>query len=38
MNKALKDCKMHYCPGCGHTTVHKIVCDVIDELGLRREP
>ena len=25
---------MHYCPGCSHGTVHKLVAEVIDELGL----
>ena len=29
----LKDTTMHYCPGCGHSTVHKIVCEVIEEMG-----
>ena len=23
---------MHYCPGCSHGTVHKLVAEVIDEL------
>lgn len=25
---------MHYCPGCSHGTVHNIVAEVIDEMGL----
>lgn len=25
---------MHYCPGCSHGTVHKLVAEVIDEMGL----
>ncbi|MDL2243234.1 thiamine pyrophosphate-dependent enzyme [Bacteroidales bacterium OttesenSCG-928-J19] len=25
---------MHYCPGCSHGVVHKLVAEVIDELGL----
>ena len=29
----LKDVTMHYCPGCSHSTVHKIVCEVIEEMG-----
>lgn len=29
----LKDVAMHYCPGCSHSTVHKIVCEVIEEMG-----
>lgn len=33
--KALRDKPMHYCPGCGHGVIHRILCDVIDELGIR---
>lgn len=25
---------MHYCPGCSHGVVHKLVAEVIDELGM----
>ncbi|NLB62280.1 MAG: hypothetical protein GX802_07710, partial [Clostridiales bacterium] len=25
---------MHYCPGCGHGIVHRLVAEVIDELGV----
>jgi 2-oxoglutarate ferredoxin oxidoreductase subunit beta len=25
---------MHYCPGCSHGTVHKLIAEVIDELGI----
>ena len=32
----LKDTTMHYCPGCGHSTVHKIVCEVIEEIAIYR--
>ncbi len=28
---------MSYCPGCGHGTVHRILAEVIDELGLQSE-
>ena len=24
----------HYCPGCGHGIVHRLVAEVIDELGI----
>ncbi len=25
----------HYCPGCGHGIVHRLVAETIDELGIR---
>ncbi len=25
----------HYCPGCTHGTIHRMVAEVLDELGLR---
>ena len=28
---------MHYCPGCSHGVVHKLVAEVIDELGLEAD-
>jgi len=31
---SLKDCPTHYCPGCGHGIVHRLVAEVIDELGV----
>jgi 2-oxoglutarate/2-oxoacid ferredoxin oxidoreductase subunit beta len=31
----LKDCPTHYCPGCGHGIVHRLVAETIDELGIR---
>lgn len=30
----LKDTPTHYCAGCGHGILHRIVAEVIDELGL----
>lgn len=32
--KALADVSMHYCPGCTHGIVHRLVAEVIDELGI----
>ncbi len=32
---SLKDVSMHYCPGCTHGIVHRLVAEVIDELGVR---
>jgi 2-oxoglutarate/2-oxoacid ferredoxin oxidoreductase subunit beta len=33
--EALEDATTHYCPGCGHGIAHRIVAEVIDELGIR---
>ncbi len=30
----LLDATMHYCPGCSHGVVHKLVAEVIEELGM----
>jgi 2-oxoglutarate/2-oxoacid ferredoxin oxidoreductase subunit beta len=35
--EALTDAYTHYCPGCTHGTAHRLVAEVIDELGLREE-
>ncbi|MGO5064280.1 2-oxoglutarate oxidoreductase [Clostridium sporogenes] len=32
--KALMDVPTHYCPGCTHGVIHKLVGEVIDELGV----
>ncbi|MBO4897337.1 MAG: 2-oxoglutarate oxidoreductase [Clostridia bacterium] len=32
--KALCDVPLHYCPGCTHGIVHRLVAEVIDELGI----
>ena len=31
---ALADVKLHYCPGCTHGIVHRLVAQAIDELGI----
>ncbi|HOQ05699.1 MAG TPA: thiamine pyrophosphate-dependent enzyme [Anaerohalosphaeraceae bacterium] len=33
--KTLRNVLTHYCPGCGHGIVHRLVAEVIDELGIR---
>ncbi len=33
--KSLKDTPFHYCPGCGHSIIHRLVAEVIDELNIR---
>ena len=32
--KALSDVPFHYCPGCTHGIVHRLVAETIDELGV----
>ena len=33
--KALTDAPLHYCPGCTHGIIHRLVAEAIDELGIR---
>lgn len=32
--RLMNDANMHYCPGCSHGIVHKLVAEVIDEMGM----
>ena len=32
--RSLTDQRMHYCPGCSHGTIHKLMAEVIDELDI----
>ena len=34
---ALADVHTHYCPGCTHGTAHRLVAEVIDELGIQED-
>ena len=34
---ALCDTPMHYCPGCTHGLVHRLLCEVLDEMGIEGE-
>jgi len=36
-SKVLTDNVMHYCPGCGHGTAHKMLAEAIEELGIQNE-
>ena len=33
----LNDVNMHYCPGCSHGVVHKLVAEVIDEMDIQNQ-
>ena len=33
--KSLSDVPTHYCPGCLHGIIHRVIAEVIDELGVR---
>lgn len=35
---SLIDVPMHYCPGCTHGIVHRLVAETIDELGIEEKP
>jgi 2-oxoglutarate/2-oxoacid ferredoxin oxidoreductase subunit beta len=34
--EALSDQHTHYCPGCTHGVIHRLIAEVIDELGFRK--
>ena len=33
--EALSDQHTHYCPGCTHGVIHRLIAEVIDEMGIR---
>jgi 2-oxoglutarate ferredoxin oxidoreductase subunit beta len=33
----MNDTDMHYCPGCSHGVVHKLIAEVIEEMGLHEK-
>lgn len=35
--KSLNDTGFSYCPGCGHGVVHRLMCEVVDEMDLREK-
>ncbi|MDA8227294.1 MAG: thiamine pyrophosphate-dependent enzyme [Desulfitobacterium hafniense] len=35
--QSLTDAHTHYCPGCTHGLIHRLVAEVIDELGVRED-
>lgn len=30
----MNDVSMHYCPGCSHGVVHKLVAEIVEEMGM----
>ena len=33
-SKGLQDTELHYCPGCTHGIIHKLIAEVLEEMGL----
>jgi 2-oxoglutarate ferredoxin oxidoreductase subunit beta len=33
----LVEVNMHYCPGCAHSLVHKLIMEVVEELGIQEQ-
>tara|TARA_R110001583_G_scaffold43936_1_gene139541 strand:- start:1975 stop:2748 length:774 start_codon:yes stop_codon:yes gene_type:complete len=33
----LLDNEMHYCPGCTHGVIHKVIAEVIEDMGIQEE-
>jgi 2-oxoglutarate/2-oxoacid ferredoxin oxidoreductase subunit beta len=33
--KSLKSAEFHYCAGCGHGIIHRLIAEVIDEMDMR---
>ena len=34
-SETLEDVHTHYCPGCTHGTAHRLIAEVIDEMGIK---
>ncbi|MBZ0200185.1 MAG: 2-oxoglutarate oxidoreductase [Ignavibacteriaceae bacterium] len=35
--ETLKDVPFHYCPGCSHSVAHRVIMEVVQELGIQEE-
>lgn len=33
----MTDTRLHFCPGCGHSTAHKLIAEVIQEMNIQSE-
>lgn len=37
LSRSLRDAENHFCAGCGHGIVHRLICEAIDEFGIREK-
>jgi 2-oxoglutarate ferredoxin oxidoreductase subunit beta len=37
LTPSLRERNTHYCSGCGHGIIHRLICEVIDELKIREK-
>lgn len=35
--KSLKKVSMHYCPGCGHSIIHRLIAELLDEMKIQEK-
>ena len=35
--QSLRSARTHYCSGCGHGIIHRLICEIIDEMGMREK-
>jgi len=35
--KLINDNLMHYCPGCSHGVIHKLIAEVVEEMGMAEQ-
>ncbi|MBM3248777.1 MAG: 2-oxoglutarate oxidoreductase [Candidatus Omnitrophica bacterium] len=35
--ESMYDRLTHYCPGCGHGIIHRLICEAVDELKIREK-
>ena len=35
--ESLKEAAFHYCPGCGHSIIHRLVAEIIDDLDIKEK-
>ena len=33
----MTDATLSYCPGCGHGTVHRLIMEVVEEMGIQKD-